>query len=141
MEVPAAPPPPGVQSNFIDPVSRGGQGIVVNAVFLPLAVLAVCVRLLTRGICLRHIGFDDYVMVFALLCVIAFAIVMIISINYGLGKHLWDVPLSRHISYLRNTVGESILYICGTAGVKISIILFYLRIFPPSRVHISATRS
>ncbi|PGH29743.1 hypothetical protein GX50_07497 [[Emmonsia] crescens] len=136
MDLPMVPPPPGVEPNLIDPVSRGGHGIVVNAVFLPLTVLTVVVRLLTRGIFLRYIWFDDYVMIFALLCVIAFAIVMIISVDYGLGKHIWDIPLWRHISYLRLTMVESILYICGTAGMKISIILFYLRIFPPSRVHI-----
>ncbi|ODH49273.1 hypothetical protein GX48_04613 [Paracoccidioides brasiliensis] len=70
------------------------------------------------------------------LFVVAFAITMILAVNYGLGRHIWDIPLSRYIMYLRITFIESILYICGTALMKISIILFYLRIFPPTRVHI-----
>ncbi|EEH16402.2 hypothetical protein PABG_06489 [Paracoccidioides brasiliensis Pb03] len=77
-----------------------------------------------------------HVMVFALLFVVAFAITMILAVDYGLGRHIWDIPLSRYIMYLRITFIESILYICGTALMKISIILFYLRIFPPTRVHI-----
>ncbi|OJD12386.1 hypothetical protein AJ78_07011 [Emergomyces pasteurianus Ep9510] len=136
MEALSPPPPPGVEPNFIDPVSRAGQGIVINAVFLPLAVISVVARLLTRGRFLRYIGIDDYVMVLALLCVIAFAIITITSVDYGLGKHAWDVTLPQHIAYLRNAVGESVLYVCGSAAVKISIILFYQRIFPPSRVHL-----
>lgn len=57
--VPALPPPAGQTSNFVDPVYIGTRFLVVNCVFLPLAVIALAVRTWTRLFVVRSFRTDD----------------------------------------------------------------------------------
>lgn len=57
--VPAMPPPAGQTSNFVDPPYIGTRFLVVNCVFLPLAVIALAVRTWTRLFIVRSFRFDD----------------------------------------------------------------------------------
>lgn len=57
--IPAMSPPPGKISNFVDPEYQGTKFIVVNCVFLPLAVLALAVRTWTRVCIVRNFQADD----------------------------------------------------------------------------------
>lgn len=57
--IPAMSPPPGQTSNFVDPEYQGTKFIVVNAVFLPLAVIALVVRTWTRVFIVRNFCSDD----------------------------------------------------------------------------------
>ncbi|KAK2787825.1 hypothetical protein FQN51_003065, partial [Onygenales sp. PD_10] len=50
---------------------------------------------------------------------------------HGLGRHIWDVSLPDYISFLRLSLVEAVFYVLATGSMKISIILFYLRVFPP----------
>ena len=56
---PAMPPPPGVTSNFVNPEHNYNRFIVVNCIFLPIAVIAVCLRSYTRIAILRNFSADD----------------------------------------------------------------------------------
>ncbi len=57
--VPAAPPPPGVVSDFVDPPYIGTSFVIINTVFMILAILAVTVRIYTRVVIVRGFGVDD----------------------------------------------------------------------------------
>jgi len=46
--MPAGTPPPGVMPNLIDPPSRGDLIIILDAIFVPLMLIAVFVRFLVR---------------------------------------------------------------------------------------------
>lgn len=56
---PAGSPPAGQTSNFINPDSVGTKFLVVNCVFLPLAVIALAVRTWTRLFVVRSFRSDD----------------------------------------------------------------------------------
>ena len=56
---PAIPPPPGVVSNFIDPKTLQPSLIAVNATFLSLMLIAVVIRLYSRGVIVHAVGWDD----------------------------------------------------------------------------------
>lgn len=52
-------------------------------------------------------------------------------LNFGLGKHLWNVPLSDlYPRWMLYNVVAAILFCLATGLAKGSILLFYLRIFP-----------
>ncbi|PYH91840.1 hypothetical protein BO71DRAFT_451858 [Aspergillus ellipticus CBS 707.79] len=109
---PAGQPPAGQTSNFVDPVYDGTRFLVVNCVFLPLAVMALAVRTWTRMMVVRSVSWDDL-------------------LNYGLGKHMWDVPLDHYTPrFLKLNVVAAIIYCAGTGFTKVSVLIFYLRIFP-----------
>ncbi|KAI9926339.1 hypothetical protein ASPWEDRAFT_698138 [Aspergillus wentii DTO 134E9] len=135
---PAMAPPPGVTSNFINPMSRGDKYLAINCIFLPLAVIALVVRTWTRIFIVRNFRSDDYLMITSLILSIALTGVTLDMLNYGLGRHMWDVPLAHLTPYfLKLNVIAAILYCAATGFTKVSVLIFYLRIFPSRSFHIS----
>ena len=57
--IPAMEPPPGQVSNFVDPPYSGAKFVVVNCVFLPIALIALAVRTWTRVVVVRSVAWDD----------------------------------------------------------------------------------
>lgn len=57
--IPAMAPPAGQASNFVDPPYTGTKLLVVNCVFLPLALIALGVRTWTRAFVVRSFRWDD----------------------------------------------------------------------------------
>lgn len=57
--LPAISPPPGVQSNFIDPPSQVKGIIILEAIFIPLMLLAVSARIWVRTRIVKIWGADD----------------------------------------------------------------------------------
>lgn len=115
--MPAMPPPGNQKSNFIDPPYQGTKFLVVNCVFLPLAVIALAVRTWTRVFLVRNFRSDDCMftclpftlptlsmlygrvrltekdlMIIALILSIVMTAVTLDMLNWGLGRHMWDVP-------------------------------------------------
>jgi hypothetical protein len=56
---PAMPPPPGQTSNFVNPPYTGTKFVVVNSIFLPLAIIGLAVRTWTRVFIVRSFRYDD----------------------------------------------------------------------------------
>ena len=57
---PAGPPPPGVHSNFIDPVDRAPNLIACNVILLVVSTLIVGARIASRTLLTDwRLGWDD----------------------------------------------------------------------------------
>ena len=56
---PVVTPPEGIVVNYINPPSRGREGIIVSSVTLALATAAVLSRLWVRLGITKHLGWDD----------------------------------------------------------------------------------
>lgn len=56
---PAMAPPAGKVSNFVNPAYAGTKFVVVNCVFLTLAVSSLCIRTWTRLFVVRSFRWDD----------------------------------------------------------------------------------
>ncbi|KAF9891614.1 hypothetical protein FE257_003625 [Aspergillus nanangensis] len=136
--VPAMEPPAGQTSNFVDPPYVGTKFVVVNCVFLPLATVAVLVRTWTRVMLVRSFQWDDYLMLaaFVLSCVLTG--VTLEMLNWGLGRHMWDVPAT-YLSpwFLKLNVISAIFYCASTGFTKCSVLVFYMRIFPSRNFHLA----
>lgn len=52
-------PPPGVQTNFINPESLAPRGIAASAVILAIMVMILALRLYAKYFLLRKPGWDD----------------------------------------------------------------------------------
>ncbi|KAJ6005752.1 hypothetical protein N7451_003696 [Penicillium sp. IBT 35674x] len=135
---PAGSPPAGQTSNFINPDYVGTKFLVVNCVFLPLAVIALAVRTWTRLFVVRSFRADDYLMVMALILSCVMTGVTLDMLHWGLGKHMWDVPLS-DFSPMFNKLNliAAIVYCAATGFTKCSVLVFYLRIFPSRKFHMA----
>ncbi|KAL4882703.1 hypothetical protein BJY04DRAFT_206912 [Aspergillus karnatakaensis] len=135
---PAMPPPPGETSNFTDPTYSGTKFVVVNCVFLPLAFIALSIRIWTRTFIAFGLHWDDFLMITAFLMSCVLSAVTLDMLKWGLGVHGWDVPLT-HLSpmFLKLNVVAAIFYCLGTGFLKVSVLLFYMRIFPSQTFHIA----
>ncbi|PLB47386.1 hypothetical protein P170DRAFT_478236 [Aspergillus steynii IBT 23096] len=134
---PAMPPPPGQSSNFINPEYIGTKFLVVNCVFLPLSAIALLVRTWTRLFIVRSFRSDDYLMIFAWILSCVLTGVTLEMLNRGLGRHMWDVHATDYSPwFLKLNMISAIFYCAATGFTKVSVLIFYVRIFPTRTFHI-----
>ncbi|KAL7269025.1 hypothetical protein RUND412_008326, partial [Rhizina undulata] len=122
-------PPP----NFVNPQSRGPILLAFELTIISLTVLTVTLRVYTRAFINHSIRADDWIMVIATVFATTFTIVNCVSLEYGWGRHYWDLKEewftpSRKLSLMC----EMIFVLCSTA-TKLSILTFYLRLVTTMR--------
>ncbi|KAJ5745064.1 hypothetical protein N7520_010246 [Penicillium odoratum] len=133
---PAGPPPAGQASNFINPDYCGTKLLVVNCVFLPLAVIALAVRIWTRLFVVRIFRADDFLMIMAFVLSCVLTGLVLDMLDWGLTKHMWDVPLIEFSpKFNKLNLIAAIVYCAATGFTKCSVLIFYLRIFPSRKFH------
>ena len=129
--VPAGPATLGVMSNFADPVDYSSNLVTCNIVLLVVSVLIVGARIVSRTVLTDwRLGWDDCTMVLALVGTVIFTSFVITTTHYGLGQHIWDIPLSTYTpDYLWWIMATFAACPASYYFVKISILFFYLRVF------------
>ncbi|KAG4415497.1 hypothetical protein IFR04_011369 [Cadophora malorum] len=126
----SAPAPDGYTPDFNRPYDATAL-IACIGVFLALAVITSAIRIYTRSRIVSELAIDDYLMLMALACSIVLTGFILNLLNYGLGKHLYDVPLNMlYPNFLFSNVLAAIFFCAATGFAKASILLFYGRIFP-----------
>ncbi|CAD0024878.1 unnamed protein product [Aureobasidium pullulans] len=130
-QVPAATPPNGTTSNFVNPPSVGNRQTITNIITLIIMIVVVLLRLYTRIFIVKSVGYDDWAMIVSLLiCITAIALYQAL-VHLGMGRHLYDVPValfSPH--FLRLYLIASVFYSSSMLSIKVAIMLLYRRLFP-----------
>ncbi|OBT89070.1 hypothetical protein VE02_01965 [Pseudogymnoascus sp. 03VT05] len=128
-------PPPEVMAtwpkpNYIDPVRRGNESIIIQAVLVALVTLFVSIRLYARlAITKAGIGLDDVIIVISAIVGLGLTAGVILAIhNYGWDIHVWDLPPKDSITSRKVSWASMLLYLTSSSLTKISILVFYLRI-------------
>ncbi|KAK4674900.1 hypothetical protein QC764_503070 [Podospora pseudoanserina] len=103
-------------------------GSVVGIMVLGLSsvVLRLFTRLINKG---PGLAADDYVILFAAVMGIGTAVCCLISVPWGGGKHLWVVTHEEFTKLYQTTYAFVIVYITCISATKVSILLFYRRVF------------
>ncbi|KAK0661926.1 hypothetical protein DIS24_g2275 [Lasiodiplodia hormozganensis] len=105
--------------------------IWVAGVGATLAYLAIAIRLYTRYfINLGGLNWDDWSTVVTAAFLAPLTAGAILLAKNGLGKDTWTLPLKSITETLWIFYVQEHLYIICTVLVKLSLLLFYLRIFP-----------
>ncbi|KAE8382843.1 hypothetical protein BDV26DRAFT_210309 [Aspergillus bertholletiae] len=104
--------------------------VPVTVTFLAASVVAVVLRLYTRLYFVRTAGWDDLVMVFALLAEIGCFICIMIEVRHGLGHSMESLSLETVESQLKALWVSVPLYNLSLNLTKASMVLLYLRLFP-----------
>ncbi|KAK1753711.1 hypothetical protein QBC47DRAFT_415470 [Echria macrotheca] len=113
------------------PVHVDGEIVPALSVFLGLAGVAVLLRILARVITKAYFWWDDLFNLFAMAGCVAFTALNIQSAEIGLGKDIWFVEFPHVTDIVRTFFINMLLYTATRFLVRSSIILFYLRVFPP----------
>ncbi|KFA49867.1 hypothetical protein S40293_01209 [Stachybotrys chartarum IBT 40293] len=98
--------------------------VEVPAAFMPW------VRMYARWVTLHHFALDDYLMMFCAIVYTAFAVICKISGNLGFGYDTWFIDPQELTEALRWIYIEECFYFVCLTLTKVSVICFYLRIFP-----------
>ncbi|KAH9874865.1 hypothetical protein J1614_004352 [Plenodomus biglobosus] len=106
--------------------------------FTVVAFTCVCLRVFTRVKYVgRTIGWEDYTIIFSMLCSIITAVFQVLQFNAGGGRHSMFIPFPEGlVDILRNLYFSIIFYNVSLFFTKISILLQYERIFSVSDMRI-----
>ncbi|KUI73803.1 hypothetical protein VM1G_09639 [Cytospora mali] len=78
----------------------------------------------------RALGLDDYAFIPALLFYWGWSIMsMYVNLHAGVGKPLWEITLGEYSVWFKGVIGSMWLYPAMTFFIRVSILLFYRRIF------------
>jgi hypothetical protein len=78
-----------------------------------------------------ELGWDDYSLMSALLAGLPSVIVIDRCIvPNGLGQDVWTVPFDHITNFIRSLYGLAILYLLQIMLIKLTLLFFFLRIFP-----------
>ncbi|KAJ1324311.1 CFEM domain-containing protein [Microdochium nivale] len=105
---------------------------IVMPVFGFLALIVFGLRVLARGLIGWHSwGLDDWLMIPCVILSIPMLVLLVILTKYGLGKDIWMIEDQEDITtFLHVYYWVELVYLAIIPLAKMSILAFYLRIFP-----------
>ncbi|KAH6716306.1 hypothetical protein BKA61DRAFT_734057 [Leptodontidium sp. MPI-SDFR-AT-0119] len=131
----ASPPPPGVTPNFNDPENTRHRLVITSSVFQLLSTTILLLRLYTRHFIVGFVGVEDYIIILAVLLSWGMFGTAILSLRYGIGTHLWDVPFTTfNPNFFMIMTVHGMFYGLATMLTKLSMLLFLRRLAPNPRI-------
>ncbi|KAL8801760.1 MAG: hypothetical protein Q9182_004232 [Xanthomendoza sp. 2 TL-2023] len=126
-------PPQSVQMQLDRILDDRGTEIIVSICIVAfLATVSVVLRLLCRKQMKVGISWDDYLIIVGLVLTLGLCFCEAYSVEFGTGKHLMRVGIVKITSNMKIQYAFEFLWSVGIASIKLSILLFYRRLFPHS---------
>ncbi|KAL2136941.1 hypothetical protein VTI74DRAFT_102 [Chaetomium olivicolor] len=113
------------------PVETDSSLIPVYSTFIGLAVVSVALRLVARVLTQAYFWWDDLANLMTFIGAATFTGLNIKAIKIGQGKDMWFVPFDDITTVVRMFFADMLLYTVSRLFFRASILLFYLRVFPP----------
>ncbi|KAL8898007.1 MAG: hypothetical protein Q9207_006914 [Kuettlingeria erythrocarpa] len=109
---------------------RGAELIVSVVIVSVLAVLAVALRLVCRRQMKVSMSWDDYTIIIGLVFTLGTCFCEVYSVAYGNAKHFVASSLIKAHIGIKILYALEFLWSVAIASIKVSILLFYRRLFP-----------
>ncbi|OJJ56532.1 hypothetical protein ASPSYDRAFT_134418 [Aspergillus sydowii CBS 593.65] len=130
----AMPAPDGVVPDFsLTRTSVQQKFILTYATTLGIAIVLVLLRLYTRLYLLKSFGLDDWAVIASTLFSIAFFVLCFVAMDYGFGRHLYNVPVTALPTYLKLLIPIVVTYCWAPFMTKFSILILYHRLNPSQK--------
>ncbi|KAI4258842.1 MAG: hypothetical protein LQ352_001053 [Teloschistes flavicans] len=117
---------------------RGAEIVALVGVMMALSTVAVILRLIGRRISAAPYGVDDILIIVALVLTYGLNINEIIAVHYGFGRHQLMLSLDHIKKFLLNDWTIQIIFACSISVTRLSLLVFYHRLFPVKRFTIIA---
>ncbi|KAL4923135.1 putative integral membrane protein Pth11-like [Aspergillus undulatus] len=131
MSNPFGDPPPGVDLSE----SHTARNNAITIALTVLATVAVILRMVARvKVQQVRFGMDDWFIVASLVPTYAILACTVVGGRYGLGKHVWVVPMNKITRVNQTHFAYVLIYVWAIPLIKLSIITFYRRIFGMTRI-------
>lgn len=130
---PYLPPPPGQSSDRENPESLEQLADVAIGICLPLITIFFFARCYVRAFLKRTWIFEDYLVTVVWAGAVAYCGIMRATMSHNGGRHAWDITASEahEALYWFNVAAIEYGVMIGLA--KISVLVFYRRVFSPIR--------
>ncbi|KAL1843194.1 hypothetical protein VTJ49DRAFT_2745 [Mycothermus thermophilus] len=131
---PKASPPadmPGGPLSVAD-LDHGDLGpniLAAAAITWTIALVFVLLRFYTRLRLVRGLGLTDWTLLLSLLAAGGHCVTLVIQVNHGMGKHVWDVDPNNFLVMMQAWWFALLTYVLTLSLTKVSICLLYLTIF------------
>ncbi|MCJ1294429.1 hypothetical protein MMC34_005987 [Xylographa carneopallida] len=106
-------------------------GIIVT--IMTLASVSVVARIYSRKLSGIKLSWDDYLIMVALVFTLGLNAAVLYGVHLGLGKHIVTLSLTQITDFAQTYWATQLIFACASNTIKISILAFYLRIFPSRR--------
>ncbi|RPA79038.1 hypothetical protein BJ508DRAFT_150421 [Ascobolus immersus RN42] len=124
--------PKGEIPNYINPETKAPMIIGVSITFTVVSLLFLITRVYSRIRILRKVGLEDYLLIFSWVQAAFFVFCCCYSTTQGVGYHWWD--LKPEVLYgtpkFPAQYISTFAYTTVTTCIKLSILIFYLRLTP-----------
>ncbi|KAH7113564.1 hypothetical protein EDB81DRAFT_702821 [Dactylonectria macrodidyma] len=129
------PPAPIIASwpapNYENPVSRGPTLLIVELTIGSIAIATFLARLYVRVVKIKKMGFDDWLMLAAMVFGIGVTVCVILAAQlYGWNVHIWDLRIHQAVKGRQVSIAAQTLFLLASGLAKDSILASYLRIAP-----------
>ncbi|THV53998.1 hypothetical protein BGAL_0037g00420 [Botrytis galanthina] len=134
---PSLMPPKGVLPNFTNPSNSNHEAIIVGAVCLALSTAATLGRAYSRIFITKKVELQDYL---GLIAYVAFVLLTWVFFDFlhrsGFYVHQWDIVYKTMPGIVKIlTFGLTISYSAALLFAKTAILIEWVQIFSPHRVH------
>ncbi|KAG7138076.1 hypothetical protein HYQ45_004728 [Verticillium longisporum] len=109
--------------------SNANQVVIPCIVFFALTPIFIIIRLWSRIATRSTIGADDWTIMVSFVCVLVVQILMMFSVSYGFGRHVYELETQDRLMALKLFYVAQIFYKLTINLTKASILALYLRIF------------
>ncbi|KAL8925809.1 MAG: hypothetical protein Q9208_003306 [Pyrenodesmia sp. 3 TL-2023] len=109
---------------------RRAEIVVSVTIVAVLAVLAVALRLVCRRQMKVPVSYDDYTIIAGLVFTLGLCLCQAYSVEFGSGRHFIATGLSKFQTNVKIQYAFAYLWSVAIACIKISILIFYRRLFP-----------
>lgn len=114
---------------------KGGIYKAISNSFGSISGGVIIFRLVSKYISNAEFGLDDYFVVITLVSGIPSSILTVrATIPNGLGKDIWTVPFNQITAFVHAFYAMEVLYFLQVALLKLSLLFFYLRVFPGPKI-------
>ncbi|PPJ55176.1 hypothetical protein CBER1_05425 [Cercospora berteroae] len=120
-------PIPAVQNTRSFPGPRAGL-VAAGVLFTLVGIFAITCRVLTLVQRRRKIGYDDHAMFAAFACAIGYTMAVFVSVRWGVGLELGDVPVNWATKAIQAIYTDEIFYYMTIFCIKLSLMFLYLRL-------------
>jgi hypothetical protein len=127
-------PPPAVlssfpQPNYLNPITRGPELLIVTLIFFPIVLLVVSLRTFTRVYLSKTFGADDVFLLLAVLPTTACAVLGILADDaWQWNRHVWDLSPDNVVFGLKMSIVLECLFGLAVACTKISLLILVMRV-------------
>ncbi|KAL8689678.1 MAG: hypothetical protein Q9218_004708 [Villophora microphyllina] len=110
--------------------NRGPEVVGAVTALTILATLAVLMRFQARKISGASFGWDDWLILVALIWEYGLSTVQFLAVHHGFGRHILMLDLNQVTAFIKLFFATTCVFPVACAALKFSVLFFYHRIFP-----------